>query len=82
MYAFCLCVQFSESHSCRLVLIPLDKFKKSLGKKVEFTLNEEEILKIREVQDLFAEAICNMLMLPKISDDINKNDVAINSEIW
>ena len=60
-------------------MIPLDKFKRALGKRVEITLNEEEILKLREVQDIFAEAIFNMLVLPKINDS-NKNKVEISLE--
>ena len=60
-------------------MIELDKFKKSLGKKSEFTLNEEEILRLRDVQDMFAEAIFNMLVLPKITDS-DSNQIEIKSE--
>ena len=60
-------------------MIPLDKFKRSLGKKLEFTLNEEEILRLREVEDIIAEAIFNMIVLPKIASS-NKNKIEISPE--
>ena len=60
-------------------MIPLDKFKKTLGKKLEFTLNEEEILRLREVEDIISEAIFNMIVLPKITDT-NKNEMETGLE--
>ena len=41
--------------------VPLDEFKKSLGKLGE-TLNEEQILKLREVQDRLADAVFDYLL--------------------
>ena len=54
------------------------KFKQSLG-RIADTMTEEQILVLRHVQDVVAEAIFNMLVLPKIGDISDKNQVEIKS---
>lgn len=61
-------------------MLSVDKFKQSLGKAAN-TMTEEQILVLRDVEDQIAEAICNMLMLPKIQDNSAKNQVEIKPEL-
>lgn len=57
-------------------MIPLEEFKRSLRKRVAITLTEEEILRLREVQDLFAEAVVNALLAAKRPIDKEENPMA------